>query len=79
MSGTTLLAEGIACGLHRVERLMRQRGLHARPRRRDLPKDAGKRSLVAGNMLDRQFSADGPNQKWVADFTYSWTAEGGLY
>ena len=30
-------------------------------------------------MLDRQFTADGPNQKWVADFTYIWTAEGWLY
>nr|WP_145736992.1 IS3 family transposase [Nitrospirillum amazonense] len=74
-----LLAEGIACGLHRVERLMRQRGLRARPRRRGLPKDAGERSVIAGNVLDRQFNAGGPNQKWVADFTYIWTAEGWLY
>ena len=31
------------------------------------------------NVLDRQFKADAPNQKWVADFTYIWTAEGWLY
>ena len=30
-------------------------------------------------MLDRQFEASAPNQKWVADFTYIWTAEGWLY
>ena len=30
-------------------------------------------------MLDRQFQADGPNQKCAADFTYIWTAEGCLY
>lgn len=30
-------------------------------------------------MLDRQFTAGRPNQKWVADFTYIWTAEGWLY
>ncbi len=30
-------------------------------------------------MLDRQFVADAPNQKWVADFTYIWTAQGWLY
>ncbi len=35
--------------------------------------------MIAGNVLDRQFSADAPNQKWVADFTYIWTAEGWLY
>jgi putative transposase len=66
-----LLAEGISCGLHRVERLMRQQGLRARPRRRGLPQDHGERAVIAGNVLDRQFTADRPNQKWVADFTYS--------
>ena len=30
-------------------------------------------------MLDRQFEATAPNRKWVADFTYIWTAEGWLY
>jgi putative transposase len=74
-----LLADGISCGLHRIERLMREQGLRARPRRRGLPKDHGDRSVIAGNVLDRQFTADRPNQKWVADFTYIWTAEGWLY
>jgi len=74
-----LLADGMSCGLHRVERLMRELGLRARPRRRGLPKDQGERSIIAGNVLDRQFTADRPNQKWVADFTYIWTAEGWLY
>ena len=74
-----LLAEGLSCGLHRVERLMRLHALKARPRRRGLPKDEGQRSVIAGNVLDRQFNADAPNRKWVADFTYIWTAEGWLY
>jgi putative transposase len=74
-----LLAGGMSCGLHRVERLMRELGLRARPRRRGLPKDQGERSVIAGNVLDRQFTADRPNRKWVADFTYIWTAEGWLY
>lgn len=30
-------------------------------------------------MLDRKFAAARPNQKWIADFTYLWTAEGWLY
>ncbi len=74
-----VLAEGLSCGLHRVERLMRENGLRARPRRRGLPKDTGERATVSGNLLDRAFEASAPNQKWVADFTYIWTAEGWLY
>jgi putative transposase len=62
-----LLAGGLSCGLNRVERLMRVHGLKARPRRRGLPKDEGQRSGIADNVLDRQFTADGPNQKWVAE------------
>lgn len=35
--------------------------------------------MIAPNVLDRQFTATAPNQKWVADFTYIWTSEGWLY
>lgn len=34
---------------------------------------------MSGNVLDRAFAAAAPNQKWIADFTYIWTAEGWLY
>jgi transposase InsO family protein len=44
-----------------------------------LPQDKGERSVIAGNVLDRGFTAAAPNQKWVADFTYIWTAQGWLY
>ena len=75
-----ILTEGVSCGLHKIERLMRANALRARPRRRGLPKDDGLRtSIVAPNVLDRQFVAEWPNQKWIADFTYVWTAEGWLY
>ena len=76
-----LLTEGIACGLHRVERLMRLQAFKARPRRRRLPSDPGERpaAAVALNALDRSFAAPAPNRKWIADFTYIWTAEGWLY
>ena len=76
-----VLADGGACGLHRIERLMRAQALRARPRRRGLPADTGTRPIdaLAANVLDRQFTAQAPNQKWVADFTYIWTAEGWLY
>ena len=76
-----MLAEGILCGLHRIERLMRVQALKARPRRRRLPPDLGERqaAAVAPNMLDRSFEAPAANRKWIADFTYVWTAEGWLY
>ena len=73
-----VLAEGPNCGLHRVERLMRLNGQRARPRRRGLPKDDGARSVTADDILDRDFGAGRPNQKWLADFTHVWTAEGWL-
>jgi len=76
-----VLADGGTCGLHRIERLMHVQALRARPRRRGLPADTGTRAVgaMAANVLDRQFTAQAPNQKWVADFTYIWTAEGWLY
>lgn len=65
----------------RVARLMRVAGLRARPKRRRRPGDPAlaPEHSIAPNVLDRQFVADGPNKKWVADFTYLWTAEGWLY
>ena len=74
-----VLELGYTCGLHRIERLMHNQALRARPRRRGLPIDRGVRSVIADNVLDRQFMASAPNQKWVSDFTYIWTAEGWLY
>ena len=76
-----MLAEGILCGLHRIEQLMRLQALKARPRRRRLRPDLGERQVpaVALNVLDRTFEAPAPNRKWIADFTYVWTAEGWLY
>jgi putative transposase len=72
---------GIVCGLHRIERLMREQALKARPRRRQPPGDCGARSTdaIAPNVLNRTFEASCANSKWVADFTYILTAEGWLY
>ncbi|MFO1457311.1 MAG: IS3 family transposase [Steroidobacteraceae bacterium] len=76
-----LRAWGFACGKHRVARLMLAAGLQARRKRRRLPFDLGARPehAIAPNVLDRQFEATAPNQRWVADFTYIWTDEGWLY
>jgi putative transposase len=76
-----LRAWGEICGIHRVERLMNTAGLQARRKRRRVPFDLGVRQedAIAPNVLDRDFEATAPNQRWVADFTYIWTDEGWLY
>ncbi|QHE89108.1 IS3 family transposase (plasmid) [Hydrogenophaga sp. BPS33] len=76
-----LRALGESCGMNRVIRLMHLAKLQARHKRRRLPGDTGSRleNHIAPNHLQRDFQASGPNQKWVADFTYIWTAEGWLY
>ena len=50
-----------------------------RKKRRTVDEGTRPECAVAGNVLDRDFTAAGPNQKWVADFTYVDTAEGWLY
>lgn len=72
---------GEHCSEKRVARLMRAAQLRARIKRRRSPLDEGARPehTIAPNLLDRQFQAQAPNQKWVADFTYVWTAEGWLF
>ncbi|MEQ0777264.1 IS3 family transposase [Paraburkholderia tropica] len=76
-----LRAAGERCGVNRVARLMQQAGLQARQRRRRMPGNSGAAAAhgIAPNYLQRQFEADAPNRKWVADFTYIWTAEGWLF
>ncbi len=76
-----LKAWQVDCSRGQIERLMRGHGLKAKPVKRQLPADRGVRPEhgIAPNELDRQFEAAGPDQRWVADFTYIWTLEGWLY
>jgi putative transposase len=75
-----LQAQGIICGKHRVERLMRQAGLRAiQKRHRICTTDSRHSEPVAPNVLQRDFTASAPNQKWLTDITAIWTAEGWLY
>jgi putative transposase len=47
---------------------MREDGLVARPRRRFKGTTmSGHDQPVAANVLDRQFTAEAPNQRWVGD------------
>jgi len=75
-----LKAEGLRVGRHRVARLMRQNDLKALQKRRyKKTTDSEHASPVAPNLLDQDFTATGPNQKWGVDISYIWTAEGWLY
>jgi transposase InsO family protein len=75
-----LESQGVVCSEKRVARLMRLRGLRAKQSRRYRSTTKRKRKRhVAPNHLQRDFGADGPNEKWVADITYIPTREGWLY
>jgi transposase InsO family protein len=64
-----------------VAKIMRQHGLRAKGKRRFVPRttDSSHANPVAENLLDRQFTAEAPNRRWVADITYVPTDEGWLY
>jgi transposase InsO family protein len=79
--------EGIACGKHRVAKLMKQAGLCARlPRRFQVTTNTftqrvdSKHALpVAKNLRNQDFTASRADERWAADITYRWTGEGWLY
>ncbi len=72
--------QGDRCGRHRVARLMRLAGLRAaQTRRRRQTTTVDKKLPVAPNRLKRHFSANKPNQVWLADLTYIATDQGWLY
>lgn len=72
---------GVRVGRKRIERLMREHGIvGTMPKRRSVTTtDSQHQHPIAGNVLNRDFSADQANQKWVSDITYIWTGEGWLY
>ena len=75
-----LQEEEIACCLETVRRVLRAKGLFSRTKKKFVvTTDSAHDMPVAGNLLDRNFTATGPNQKWAADITYLPTAEGWLY
>jgi len=75
-----LRKDGIECNKKRIIRLMRQEGLQGqRKRRKAFTTDSKHSYPVAKNLLNREFEAQRPNEKWVADITYIPTEEGWLY
>jgi len=75
-----LLDQGFEVGRRRIARLMRELGLRGlSPRRFRVTTDSNHGHAIAENVLDRNFEASRPNEKWVTDITYVWTGEGWLY
>lgn len=75
-----LVDEGPPIGRRRTARPMRDNALVARQKRRfKRTTDSAHAWPVAPNLLDQNFEADAPDQKWGADISYIWTAEGWLY
>lgn len=75
-----LKAKGYPVGRYRARSLMRKAGIECKQRRRYRVTTDSRHSLpVADNLLNRDFTAEDLNQKWVADLTYLWTQEGWLY
>jgi putative transposase len=71
---------GLMCSQNRVARLMSAADLKAKQTRRyRSTTKRNKADRAAPNILQRDFSAEAPNKKWVADITYIATQEGWLY
>jgi transposase InsO family protein len=75
-----LRAQGERCNEKRVARLMRQAGIRPKTVKKfTVTTDSRHEHPVAPNRLNRAFTAQRPNQVWLSDITYVWTAEGWLY
>jgi transposase InsO family protein len=75
-----LRARGRRVCRHRVARLMSERQLRARPRRKFVKTTHSNPGLpTPPNVLAREFTAEAPNRVWVGDVTYLPTREGWLY
>ena len=71
---------GLNVGHRRIGRLMRQNGISVvRTRKHKVTTDSDHKVNIAPNLLDRDFVAERPNQKWAGDISYVWTREGWLY
>lgn len=71
---------GELCSRKRVSKIMRKSGVIAKMKKRfKVTTRANPKASVAPNLLQQDFTADTPNQRWVADFTYVDTQEGWLY
>jgi transposase InsO family protein len=75
-----LVAEGEACSVNRVARLMRKAGIQSKMARKFVITTDSRNTLQpAPDLLQRQFVVDQPDRAWVCDTTFIPTREGWLY
>lgn len=75
-----LKARGHGAGRNQIAESLRRQGLRARGARKfKATTNSNHRLPVAPNLLQQDFSAQRPNEKWVSDITYVATDEGWLY
>ena len=71
---------GLHVGQRRVGRLMRQNNIQVvRSRKFKRTTDSDHVFNIAPNLLQQDFTASEPKQKWAGDITYVWTREGWVY
>ena len=75
----TLRDEGIRIGKKRVARLMKEAGLRGVSRRKRTSTTTREGARPAPDLVERDFTASGPDLLWVADITYVPTDAGYLY
>ena len=72
--------QGESCSRHRIAKRMKAMGLQAVAAKKfKVTTDTRHTLPVAPNLLNQDFSAQAPNQRWVSDISYIWTHEGWLY
>lgn len=70
----------LPCHRHTIAASLKKQGLRAKAARKFKATTNSTHNLpVAPNLLNQDFYAAKPNQKWVGDITYLWTDEGWLY
>ncbi|ATJ82677.1 mobile element protein [Halomonas beimenensis] len=75
-----LVDDGLAVNRKTVAASLRRQGLRAKAARKFKATTNSRHSLpVAPNLLEQDFTAMAPNEKWVGDITYLATGEGWLY
>lgn len=71
---------GEDCGKHRLSRLLRENGIKPKSKKKFKATTQSKHNKpIHANHLNREFSCNQANARWVSDITYIWTNEGWLY